>query len=438
MLYWMSLLSLLSVLSTSVACAQRVDPTARARELINLLAKGDFASAHSMLDSEMAAKLPTEKLEQVWQTVQKQVGAYKASTGAREERSETSHVVFLTCEFARMSLDARIPLGKDGKVSGLSFTQHADYLAPDYVKTDSFREQEVTVGTGEWAVHGTLAIPAGKGPFPAVTLVQGSGNSDRDSSLGPNKIFRDIAWGLASRGVAVLRYNKRANEHPEAFGKLTAVTVKEENMDDALSACALLRATPGIDSKRIFLLGHSLGGTVAPRIASADQLIAGVIILGGTSLSLLDKIVPQLIQNFTLHGPMSAAQQKTVDQMRHQVAHAKDPALAPDAPRSEMPLGVPASYWIDVRDYHPAQLARTLKQPILVLQGERDYQVTMDDFENWKKTLADRPNVEFRSYPSLNHMFFAGEGVSSDEEYVKPGHVATAVVVDIAAWINGH
>jgi hypothetical protein len=89
-------------------------------------------------------------------------------------------------------------------------------------------------------VHGTLATPSGQGSFPAIVLLQGSGNTDRDSTLGPNKIFRDIAWGLASiarGGSAALQLAAQ----PEAYAKLANVTVKEETVDDALSACALLR-----------------------------------------------------------------------------------------------------------------------------------------------------------------------------------------------------
>jgi dienelactone hydrolase len=425
----------LLIVFAALACAQAPGPAVRAREFLDLLVKGDFAAAQSMLDADLGPKLPPQRLEQVWQTLQKQAGAYRQFSGTRVEAAEKSDVVFVTCEFETLKLDARIPVNRDGKISGLNFAQHVDYVAPDYVKPSAFREKEVIVGSGEWAVHGTLSIPTGEGPFPALVVLQGSGNTDRDSTLGPNKIFRDIAWGVASRGVAVLRYNKRPNEHPEAFAKISA-TLKEEIVDDALSACTLLRATSGIDAKRVFVLGHSLGGTAAPRIAKADPSIAGLVVLGGTSLPLLDLIVPQMIQNYTLHGPMTDAQQKLIEQFRRQVARAKDPALTADAPRSEMPLGAPASYWLDLRDYRPAEVARTLKQPMLILQAERDYQVTMDDFENWKKALAGRTNVEFRTYPKLNHMFLEGEGVSSDEEYVKPGHVSQRVVDDIAAWVK--
>ena len=101
-------------------------------------------------------------------------------------------------------------------------------------------------------------------------------------------------------------------------------------------------------------------------------------------------------------------------------------------------MGVAASYWLDLRGYHPEQVARGLQQPLLIVRGERDYQITMEDFDAWKKALSGRPNVEFRSYPALNHMFMAGEGPSSDEEYLKPGHVDPRLVDDIATWIQHH
>lgn len=347
-----------------------------------------------------------------------------------------SDVVFLTCIFEKMQLDARIPVDKEGRITSLTFRQHVDYIPPDYVKTNSFHEQEVKIGTGEWSVHGTLTIPNGEGPLSAVVMVAGSGPNDRDSTLGPNKPFRDLAWGIASRGIAVLRYNKRANEHPEEVSKLVNLTVKEETTDDALLAVALLRATPGINGKKVFVLGHSLGGILAPRIGKADPGIAGLIILGGSTRSIVDQFVPQIRYNFTLHGPMTEKQQKMLDTIAQQVAHANDPKLTANTPREEMPLGVPASYWLDLRGYHPEKVALGLQQPMLILQGERDYQATMEDLSLWKTGLAGKANVQFKSYPRLNHLFMEGEGASSDEEYLKPGHVFGLVVEDIANWIK--
>jgi len=422
----------------ALAQGQPASSETRAQQFIELMAKQDFAAAQAMLDAELGAKLPVPVLEQTWAQVQKGAGEFRRTTGARTESSDTSDVVFVTCEFEKAKLDARLPVNKAGQIGGLNFALHVDYAPPEYVDTALFHEKEMMVGSGDWALHGTLTIPNGDGPFPALVLVHGSGPNDRDAAIGPNKPFRDIAWGAASQRVAVLRYNKRSNEHPLEFSKLAGMTVKEETIEDALAAVVLLRGISGIDAKRIFVLGHSLGGTLAPRIGKADPGIAGLIVLGGTTHALVDLLVPQTIHNFTLHGPMTTAQQKFVDQLREQVARANDPNLTADTPASQMPMGFPASYLLDLRGYHPEEVARELKQPMLILQGERDYQVTMEDFDAWKKGLAGKKNVEFRSYPKLNHLFMPGEGVSADEEYARPGHVQARVVEDVADWVKRH
>jgi hypothetical protein len=128
------------------------------------------------------------------------------------------------------------------------------YQPPAYAVPSSFHEKNVTVGAGtEWALPATLTLPVGNGPFPAIVLVHGSGPNDRDETQGPNRPFQDLAWGLASQGIAVLRYDKRSRVHPGKLTALANLTVKDETIDDALAAVALLRETPEIDPKRKML-----------------------------------------------------------------------------------------------------------------------------------------------------------------------------------------
>ncbi|HUA60110.1 MAG TPA: alpha/beta fold hydrolase [Verrucomicrobiae bacterium] len=416
--------------------AQTPSPEARARQFLELLSNKDGDGAAGMLDPQFKAMLPPEKLQQVWSSINAQAGAFRQFAETRVETGSVTDTVYITCEFEKMKLDARIPVTKAGMISGMNFGLHTEYSPPAYVNTAFFHERELIVGRGEWAVHGTLTIPNGPGPFPAVALVHGSGSYDRDYTIGPNKLFRDIGWGLASRGVAVLRYNKRSFEHATQFGRLAVYTVNEEAVDDAVLAAALLREQPEINPKKVFVLGHSLGATVAPRIGKADPSLAGLIMAGALGRFMLDVIVPQMVHNYELNGEMTPAQQKAVDTMKAQIARAEDPNLKPDAPAKDMPLGAAASYWLDLRAYHQLEVARALKMPMLILQGERDYQVTMEDFDLWKKALGDRKDVEFKVYPKLSHIFVEGEGPSSDAEYARPGHVSGAVIEDIAAYIK--
>ncbi|MDQ1611065.1 MAG: uncharacterized protein QOG00_996 [Pyrinomonadaceae bacterium] len=320
----------------------------------------------------------------------------------------------------------------------VAFAAPAEYKPPAYVVPASFIEQELTVGAGgEWPLPATLTLPAGKGTFPAVVLVHGSGPNDRDETLGANKPFRDLAWGLASQGVAVLRYEKRTRRYPDKIGGLRNLTVKEETTDDALAAVRLLRQTAGVDAKRIYVLGHSLGGMLVPRIGAADREVAGFVVLAGPTRPLEDAFARQYEYAAMLDGQINEAERAQIEDAKRQAARIKQ-LKAGDAANAagETLLYAPPSYWLDLRGYDPPQTARTLKRPMLILQGERDYNVTLDDFRNWQTTLAAQKEVELKTYPKLDHLFYEGEGAASGADYDRPRNIPRYVIDDIAAWIK--
>jgi uncharacterized protein len=313
------------------------------------------------------------------------------------------------------------------------------YQAPSYADQQSFTEQPVTVGAGtQWALPGTLTLPKGKGPFPVVILVQGSGSSDRNEMIGPNRPFQDLAWGLASRGIAVLRYDKRSFVYPQQTQAESATnTVQQESIDDALQAAKLVRSMPEIDSKRIYVLGHSLGGYVAPRIGQQDPSLAGLIIMAGTTRPLEDVILDQVTYLDSLNGGPTPAQTAALNELKAQIARVKDPNLSPSTPASQLPLSVPAAYWLNLRGYQPASVAAGLDLRLLVLQGARDYQATTVDFAGWQAALLGHRKAKLILYPDLNHLFQTGTGKATPAEYEKPGHVAEKVIADIAEWVKG-
>jgi dienelactone hydrolase len=313
----------------------------------------------------------------------------------------------------------------------------AAYQPPPYAVPSAFREQDVTVGANtEWGLPGTLTMPVGPGPFPALVLVHGSGPNDRDETLGPNKPFQDLAWGLASQGIAVLRYDKRTRVYPGKSTALPSLTVKQETVDDALAAVALVSHTPQIDPKKIYLLGHSLGGALVPRIGIADQnRIAGFIVFAGATRPLEDEWVRQYQYIYGLQGKITPQQQAEIDGYKRQAARIKQ-LTQTDAGSKELLLAGPPSYWLDLRGYFPPEVALKLKQPMLVLQGQRDYNVTMDAFDDWQRTLASRTNVTLKSYPKLDHLFLEGTGPASGADYAHPRNIPKYVIDDIATWIK--
>jgi len=437
------------LLVCTVSCRPSPKPLSQADlerlavEFAGFLSKGSPAGAVKMMDDTMKSLLPEAKLTELWAGLTAQLGEYLSSPGTRYAEEGGYRVVYVTLAFASAEVDMKVVFDATGKVSGLWFGQPriagtGTYTPPEYADRDSFVETECTVGAGQWQLPATLAMPAGGGPFPAVVLVHGSGPNDRDETIGPNKPFRDLAWGLASRGVAVLRYEKRTKQYQGEITDLAGFTADQETVEDAVAAVALLRATAGVDPDAVFVLGHSMGAMMAPRIAARLAAgegcpPAGLIFMAGNARDLLTLLVEQSEYIAGLDGQVSDTEEAQLAQLRSQVSTVRDGKLAP----GEVLLGASQAYWADLLAYDQVEAAKGLDLPMLFLQGERDYQVTMEDFGLWREALGGRPGVVFKSYPALNHLFMAGEGRSKPADYAVPGNVAQDVVEDVAAWVKG-
>lgn len=402
---------------------------------------GDYAGAEAMFDSTMKAAVPKSALKDIWDASVKRYGSFKRLGTTRAEKVAGFDSFLIGLEFAKGAFDMRIVIDSKNTVAGMQFVPIAStvvYKAPAYVKVSSFKETNVMIGKGAWALHGTLTLPAGKGPFPAVVLVHGSGPNDRDETIGPNKVFRDLAWGLATQGIAVLRYEKRTKEHAAQFAKIRNFTVKAETIDDAVTAATLLRNTKKINKNRIFIVGHSLGGMLAPRIAQADPKIKGMIILAGPTRPLEDLVLDQTKYILSLTTTDTVVTKQQVALVQRSVAKIKSKSLTIKTSATEL-LGSPASYWLDLRGYNPAALAAKINKPMLILQGERDYQVKMVDFKGWQKCLVRNKNASFKTYRKLNHLFMEGTGkMSTPSEYENESHIAAYVIKDVANWVKKH
>lgn len=426
------------------------DPTLErtAAQFVQLLEAQKYEEAVEGFDAVMTKTLSAKKLGDIWEALPEQLGAFQKQAGTRSELKGEYVRVFVTCQFEKNVIDMQLTFNKKRRIAGLFFvpSQSAaaaspkkEFPPPPYAVKDSFHESTQEVGSGDWTLPATLTLPQKEGPFPAIILVHGSGPNDRDETIGPNKPFRDLAWGLASQGIAVLRYEKRTKEHAAKMVDLkNSITVFEETLEDALAAVELLKKNTLIDHNRIFILGHSLGGMLVPRLAGLDKdkAVAGFVVLAGPTRALEDVVPEQYEYILSLDGGLSDEEQETLDKINRQTALAKSSELSKDTPAADLPLGIPAAYWLDLRGYRPADEAVKMTRPLLILQGERDYQVTMEDFKGWQAALASHKNVTFKSFPSLNHLFIAGEGKSSPGEYQLAGFVEKEVIDTIGQWVK--
>jgi uncharacterized protein len=410
-------------------------PVALADLIAHDLVEDNLVHIVARMSPKMAAALSQEKLRGVWTQLAASLGAFVSYGEAWSEKKGGVDVVHAPLEFEKAVIDLKLAISA-GKIVGLFFAPHetnpATWTPPLYAKTESFEEIPITFGNKPETLPGVLSLPRGVAKPPVVILVHGSGPLDRDETIGPNKAFRDLAFGLSSRGVAVLRYDKRTKLYPGSFADLKDSTVKQEVLDDVAAAIEFLRGRGDVDAHRITVLGHSLGGMLAPRIAADNPNVSRIVILAGATRPLADITIEQLDYLATLDPEFSPKKAEELDGLRKEAARVR--AARPGDEGASF-LGVPLSYWADLNAYDPAATAARLAIPILVLQGDRDYQVTAGNYRRFEEALRDRPLAELHLLSGLNHQFMAGKGRSTPREYQIPGHVDGRIVELIANFV---
>ena len=399
----------------------------RCDELMTDLRDGLFEAATAHFDGTMKVALTSQQLGAVWRGLTTANGKLVSWGTTRRSSLGGQDIVYAPLKFEHNS-DLALVLAvnsQTGEISGLHFVPDPSATSPPYAAANSFHSIDVQVGAAPYLLPAVLTVPAnGRGPWPAVVLLGGSGPNDKDESLGPNHILKDIAEGLSSRGIVVLRYDKRTHDYAAKLD-LQHITVKEEYLDDAIAAVNLLRSRPEVARNQIFVAGHSLGATIAPEVALKAAPVQGLILLAPSGR----KFGEMNVQQMRFLGEASHKQLDELEQKANQL----DNHLMPP---SENFLGAPASYYYDLEARDEVAMARQLRVPILILHGGRDYQVIDQDIERWQAGLKGVGHVRVETFPALNHLFIAGTGKPNQQEYGEPGHVDVKVIDAMTAFIE--
>jgi uncharacterized protein len=412
-------------------------PAQTGRKALDLLLANKYPELSALFSDTLKKTITLDFLNQRVAAELKEFGQPQSIGTAVLATDGPNQLISFPVKFSNTSIHVQFTLNGSGQIAGMYFRPAdkplpAIWTRPSYSKPDWFRSREVTIGDDKWKLSGALTVPAGKTRVPGIVLVHGPGPNDRDESIFATRIFQDLAEGLTSRGYAVLRYDKRTKVYGEAMSE-SGYTIEEETVADALRAVALLRKQPEADPNRIYLMGHSLGGYAAPRIAARDGGIAGLILLDSPARPIEEVSYDQSEYLAHLKGEPGPNDQARLTQMREEVQKVKSLSAGRDNP--DIALGLPSEWWLDVKGYDPVASAVKLAVPILVLQGERDFQVTMKDFALWQSGLRGRPRAALHSYPKLNGLLVEGEKKSSPADFRTPGNVAPIVIDEVAAWL---
>ncbi|MXV16956.1 alpha/beta fold hydrolase [Hufsiella ginkgonis] len=408
----------------------------KSNEFFDLLDKGKYEDAHAFFDDSVKTKISADALKGFWTSITGKLGAFESVDGAQNRSQGDFFVVTLNCRFRNDSQAFQFAWNKSERIAGFFVVPKSTapvYAKPAYADTALYTEKMVSVKTPGHELAALLTVPRNVKNFPVVVFVHGSGPSDMDESIGPNKPFKDIATGLASKGIGSIRYVKRTLVYAAEFSKL--FTVKEEVLDDAVAAIALAKTIPDADPKKIYLFGHSLGGMLAPRIAGLAPDLKGIIMAAAPARKFTDVLLEQNKYMFDQRKDTTAAARRALKEDVAYIEKSRVLRLGAMKPDSAI-LGLPAAYWIDMNTNDQVAAAKRYPGRILVIQGGNDFQVSVKDFDLWKTALSLRKNANFKFYPRLNHLLSPQTEKGTTDQYALMTNVADYVINETAAWIK--
>ena len=348
--------------------------SADANKLVEELAAGDFSGAkkNHKYGFVMTFLTGQKTLKTIWDSLLTQYGDYVAVYEYECSEEAGFDNIIIKVAFTNKSVDFKVTYNKGTfKISGLHYSVNADKPslagAPVPEAPDGVAERNFEFDSHGFKIPAILAWPEGEGAYPLVILVHGSGPNNSDESVGSQAPFRDIAWGLARQGIAVLRYDKRTLVYPESFGESS--TVEEETVEDAVSAAVYAQKLPEVMPDEIFILGHSLGGMMIPRIAEASEEARGFIMMAASVTPLHELMVEQYEYIFNLDGKLSLNERISLAQARKMSKNVSELTEGSGKKASGL-FDISAAYWLYLNGYDVLERVQAIDRPLLKSRGK--------------------------------------------------------------------
>lgn len=408
----------------------------RSGDFFDTLTAGKFEAATTFFDPSLQAQVKAEHLQGLWDKLNAQMGKYESAEIIQSKTEGEYFVVVVEGKFEKDTQRFVLAFNQAEKMVGFYLQPKAAataYTLPAYADTANIKQTEVKIKGTKNDLVGMLTTPKTGSNFPVVILVHGSGPGDMDQSVGAVKPFKDIALGLAAKGIASIRYVKRTLVFPQEY--TGAFTVKEEVTNDAVAAINLSKTIPEINKKQIYVFGLSLGGMLAPRIATLAPDIKGIILAAAPARKFTDLIIDQNKYMFGLANDTTQATKERFNKGLAMIETTRLNKLGNIKPDSLI-LSLPASYWVDLNTYDQVATAKKLSQRIMIIQGGMDFQVSEADYKIWSTALAKKSNVNLKFYPELNHLLTPQTEKGTADQYKNPANVAETFINDLATWIK--
>lgn len=399
------------------------------------LAKHKYNKIYRCFDANMKSKVPKEQLQSLWEQIELGAGNLVSVEEVKSEQMDESVRQTATLKFDLAALRIVMSENQKGEINGL-FISQLGYAPPKYGQDLRLGKKFINFMSDGFMLSGELMVPADCNNCPLVILVHGSGPNDKDETIGANKVFNDIALGLAANGIASYRYDKRFKLYPELMKK--QFDLYDETINDAIAAYNLLKADTSLHLGNYYMLGHSLGAYAMPLIADSIADLKGAVLFSANARKLEDLIEYQMHYLTAWDGEVTKEEQKIIDENIVKAENIRTGNFTDTTSAEALLAYWPGLWWKGVANYNPVeQVQQNTKTPFLILQGEKDYQITMVDYNLWIEGVGNQPNVEMKSYPGLTHLFTPTEAEHpGPNDYFLPNNVNKDVIWDIADWIK--
>ena len=390
----------------------------------------DYSACLAMFAENLHNTMDKEELQEQWDAVRLRYGDAVEMDSYEAYRINGEGTILAMVTHRHGGSSVQLTFDENDDVAGLWFGVREDEVDYAIELPAGVIEYEIALGEGtEYKVRAIVTRPVMSATVPAVVLVQDSGAYDRNEAIGNCAPFADLAHGLAQRGIASIRFDKRTYAHGDEMTEeeINGMTVQQEIIDDALLALDALEQQGGIGD--VFIVGHGMGGALAPRIAQQScGRVAGVASLAGTARPYLDVVYEQ-----TLAMARDASRQSAIKK-EYKKADKLD-AMKED----DTIFGVPVPYIRDLYDHPVEQSLAALNVPVFIAQGKNDFQTSLEDYKSWQSALEEYAGeVRFALYDGLNHLFAENgsvKGRGTSDEYLSELHVSDQFLEDLADWV---
>jgi dienelactone hydrolase len=405
------------------------------KRVLHYLSTQQFDSICALHDAEMKRQLDADNYTAMWSNF---IDNYDTLQTIDETKvtsiGDTSWLTETKISFVKKSFLFKLTINKNNQVAGIFFANtKINYAPPAYINTLNFYEVKLPVPTKGIVSEGMLSIPKGEGPFPVVIILGGSGPTDKDASMGPNKPYKDLAWALAAKGIAVYRFDKRTANAANLKG-VKQFTMHQEYVLDLQSIMNKLANDKRLNKKQVYVMGHSQGGFMLPYFAKMCKGIKGYIGLAANYQTIVEIIPAQL--NYLGALQQDSSSQLAIKSLVARAAYTQANLYNNKVAKDSLFPGITIDFAKHMDINKPANIAQVLmNKPVLFIQGKRDYQVPPTELASWKKRLAEACCVKYVLFDKLNHLMMEGEGVSTPAEYNKPNSVPEYVADEVVNWI---